>query len=444
MEDACDRVRLGEGLPDEREARRQADAVFERDALQIRERLAGLDLRERPPVVAGQLAPDVLQEAGLVGAEARVREPEDQVGHVVGAVLRHREQQQGQAAPRVVVEASEQSEVDEREAAVGGEQHVPAVRVRVVDAVDRDLVDVRFEELARELMCPLGGEAVIAFDLAPLDALEHEHLLADERPDHLGDDEILVLGEHAGDHVGVVRLLDEVELAAEMRLELVGERVRLQELRTLGPPLEQRRGLAHQREVELDLLLDAGTANLDDHLTAALEERSVHLCDRGGGDRLGLDRDEHVRGQLLGDDALDLVERHRRNLIHELLELLDVHVRQQVGTRREQLAELDVGRPELLERLPELPSRLPGSLDGCPRPRAPAAPGAGPTGGQRARRTARAWLVRVGRPSARSLRGPRLGNASASRAAARETRPPPAGGRATPCRRAPRRAGRRG
>ena len=71
---------------------------------------------------------------------------------VVGAVLRDREQQQRQAAARVVVEAAEQPEVEQREASVVGEEHVPRVRIGVVDALDDDLVHVGAEELARELL----------------------------------------------------------------------------------------------------------------------------------------------------------------------------------------------------------------------------------------------------------------------------------------------------
>src|SRR5215211_1853996 len=47
---------------------------------------------------------------------------------------------------------------------------------------------------------------------------------------------------------------------------------------------------------------------------------------------------------------LDLGERNRRHLVDEPRELLDVHVGHQVGARGEELPELDVRRPELLER----------------------------------------------------------------------------------------------
>jgi hypothetical protein len=53
-----------------------------------------------------------------------------------------------------------------------------------------------------------------------------------------------------------------------------------------------------------------------------------------------------------------IAERHGRHLVDELRELLDVHVRQEIRARREQLAELDVRRAELLQRAPELDRAL--------------------------------------------------------------------------------------
>ena len=57
----------------------------------------------------------------------------------------------------------------------GGEQDVAAVRVGVVDAVHRDLLDVGAEELAREHRGPLGLEAVVGDDPLAVDPLLHEH-----------------------------------------------------------------------------------------------------------------------------------------------------------------------------------------------------------------------------------------------------------------------------
>jgi FtsZ-binding cell division protein ZapB len=71
IEQARNRIRLRQRLADERKRRREANAVPQRDALEVRERLARLDVLEGPPVVARQLPAELVLEAGLVGAEHR-------------------------------------------------------------------------------------------------------------------------------------------------------------------------------------------------------------------------------------------------------------------------------------------------------------------------------------------------------------------------------------
>ena len=56
---------------------------------------------------------------------------------------------------------------------------------------------------------------------------------------------------------------------------------------------------------------------------------------------------------LARDHGFDLLERNRRHLVDELPQLVDVDVWQQVAARRQQLPQLHVRRPEILERLAE-------------------------------------------------------------------------------------------
>jgi hypothetical protein len=58
-------------------------------------------------VIARQLATDLVNEPGLVGTERCQRVAENEIGNVVGAVLSDRQQEQRQAASRVVVESAE-------------------------------------------------------------------------------------------------------------------------------------------------------------------------------------------------------------------------------------------------------------------------------------------------------------------------------------------------
>ena len=238
---------------------------------------------------ARQLAAHIVNERRLIRLHARQRQRDDQIRDVVRAVLRDREQQQRQAAARVVVETAEQPEVEQREPAVVGEEHVARVRIRVVDALDDDLVHVRAEELARELLRDLGSETVIRRGLASLDVLEREHALGDVRTNHARDDEQLVVLDEPRDQLGVVRLFEEVELGAEVNLELVGERLDLQELRGLGVAGDQRGGRAQQREVELDLLDDPRPPDLHHDLrgrsSAARDASARSMPSRAARDR---------------------------------------------------------------------------------------------------------------------------------------------------------------
>src|SRR5439155_309866 len=172
----------------------------------------------------GQLSADLLEEAGLVRAQARPRQREDELRQIVGTILRDGQKQKREVATGVVVEPAEQPEVDQREATLGREQDVAPMRIGVVSAFDSDLPDVRAKELARKLLRALTSEPVVGIHLPSLDPLEHEHSLGHIRSDHLGDDEVLVVGQEGGDHFCVVCFLDEVELCTEVLLELVRER----------------------------------------------------------------------------------------------------------------------------------------------------------------------------------------------------------------------------
>ena len=158
--------------------------------------------------------------------------------------------------------------------------------------------------------------------------------------------------EHLAEPVDVRRLHAEVELALERVGEMADDRREVDEpsqavtvLGLLGEQLEQ-------AEVAHDLLFRAVALHLDDDAVAALERRRMHLADRPGGERLGVDAREHVlprHAELLLHDGDDLFLRHRRHVVLELRELGDELGRQQVRPRGEDLAELRERRPQLLE-----------------------------------------------------------------------------------------------
>ena len=87
----------------------------------------------------------------------------------------------------------------------------------------------------------------------------------------------------------------------------------------------------------------------------------MDLADRGSGERLAVELDEEALdrlAELLVDDALDLLVRERAHVVLEPAQLGDDVRRQHVGPHREELAELDEGRAELVEELAEVLAAL--------------------------------------------------------------------------------------
>ena len=87
----------------------------------------------------------------------------------------------------------------------------------------------------------------------------------------------------------------------------------------------------------------------------------MDLADRGGGDRLAVELEEEALdrlAELLLDHALDVLVRERAHVVLEPAELGDDVRRQDVRPHREELAELDEGRAELVEELAEVLAAL--------------------------------------------------------------------------------------
>ena len=80
----------------------------------------------------------------------------------------------------------------------------------------------------------------------------------------------------------------------------------------------------------------------------------MDLADRGGGHRRRVELDEEALdrlAELFLDHALDVLVRERAHVVLQAAELGDDVRRQDVRTHREQLAELDEGRAQLVEEL---------------------------------------------------------------------------------------------
>jgi hypothetical protein len=215
-------------------------------------------------------------------------------------------------------------------------------------------------------------------ELDAFEQLEREHTRARVAPVDARDVHVRVAREAVVEGLGVACLEAVVELLADRACELVDELARVDELECPHPLSDQARGLVEQRQVGLDLPRCVRALDLDGDAAAVREGGAVHLADRGGGDRRRVEVGEELLDaqlEVLADDALDVLVRDRPDVVLELLQLGHDVGRDDVGAGREELAELDEGRAELVEHLAQVPAALGGAGRGGAEPRAARAAG---------------------------------------------------------------------
>ena len=232
------------------------------------------------------------------------------------------------------------------------------MRVAVEEAVPEDHRHPRLRHQVREPAPVLHRRhlEIKIGDLGALEELEREHArprVAREDAWHL---DVPVAGEVPVEGLCVLGLDPVVELLTKRTPELVDELLRVDEVERADAVLGDLRGLVEETEVGLDLPRRRRPLHLDRDPATVREHRRVHLADRGGGDRRLVELEEKPLdrlSELLLDHLPHLRERDGRHLVLELSELDDDVRRHDVGPRRQELAELDEGRPELVEHLPQ-------------------------------------------------------------------------------------------
>ena len=155
---------------------------------------------------------------------------------------------------------------------------------------------------------------------------------------------------------GVVGLAAVVELLEHAGRELLEHAGDVQRAHHLRPLRRDAGGVQQDPEVGADLVGDQRPLHLDGDLGAVVEERAVHLRRGGRRERLGLERGVQLlrrRPQLLDDRDAHLVAGERRHVVLQARELLGDVDRQGRGLAGDDLADLDVGRPELLQHHPQ-------------------------------------------------------------------------------------------
>jgi hypothetical protein len=143
-------------------------------------------------------------------------------------------------------------------------------------------------------------------------------------------------GQVAPERHQVAGLLDVVELAHEAAAKLLQHAGELEAPADVRVRVDECADLFQGLHVVDDPLADAGPLDLHRESPAVAQPRAVHLSQRGGGHRGGLELGERLGepdAQLGGHDALDVVERKWVNLVLQPGEGGQVGRWQQIRTR---------------------------------------------------------------------------------------------------------------
>ena len=212
-------------------------------------------------------------------------------------------------------------------------------------------------------------------DLRPVDPLERQHAAAGVAPEDPRDAHVGMSREVAVEGVRVACLEAVVELLPDRAGELVDELMGVDEVEGADTLLGDSRRLVEQGEVRLDLARRAGPLHLHRDPSSVRQRRAMHLADRRSGDGPWVEFEEELvdgEPKVLVDHVLDVAEREGTDVVLECAELRDDVGRQDVRACRQQLAELDERRAELVEHLPQVLAalrRLPVQLDARPAAR---------------------------------------------------------------------------
>ena len=289
------------------------------------------------------------------------------------AELRHRvaargaDQQHEERQPFRLVEPAGDAEVHQHRAPVGLHHEIAAVQVAVEDAEEHGAFHERDEACVQHRF---GVDAGVLHrrDVVPRDAVEslhHEHAPRDQRRMRPGHDgrALVGLGEHAGDVEHVLRLEAEVELLDDRLCEQLDERGRVRERGDGDSPDQARRDPRHRANVFTHHARHLRALHFDDDLFARSQSGAVHLRDRRRRDWSSIESLEHVvegTAEVELHDPPHDFERLGWNAVAKQLELAHQLFGEQSFAARDDLAELDVGRPQGGEGVPE-PSGQPAS-----------------------------------------------------------------------------------
>ncbi len=285
------------------------------------------DLLAHLAVVAAREEPHLLQSLDeLVGVAA------DDSFQKFGDALAHARRELGHGA-----------EIQEDERPIGAGEHVPRVRIGVVDAVHEDHLAIGANDLPRELFSVDAGliDRRGVAHLHAVDEVGRQNVSRRQLGDDAREDDHRIGGEVLREALDVLRLTREIELLGDHLADLVVVGV---EALHRHENLHDAHDAADRLEIEPRDRVDVTMLHLDGDARAIFQIGLVHLPERRARDGPAFEAAEELidRASEIGEDALlDVRERARRHLVLEALEARSKLLGEEVGHDAEELADFD-------------------------------------------------------------------------------------------------------
>ena len=188
------------------------------------------------------------------------------------------------------------AQVEQGQAPVVEQQHVARVRVGMDQAVHEHLVEVGLHQR-------IGPRAQVQLetrhvghlgDLGAVEQVHHQHARGAHPTHGLGDADVGEVAQVVGEGLEVVGLEPVVELAEQGLAELARPLGEVVAAADVAEAVDGAGQLGDQVQVGADGAEDVGTLHLHRHPAPATQGGRMHLRQRGGGQRLGVEALERL------------------------------------------------------------------------------------------------------------------------------------------------------
>ena len=188
-------------------------------------------------------------------------------------------------------------------------------------------------------------------DLDAGHVVEAEHPAGTQLPHHRWDADAGIIEELLAEAGGMLGLQPEIQFPQQHTPALLGDSHPVAATAPAGMALHRARHLLEHLQIEAKQGLKTGPLNLEHHLPAAAEAGAVHLGQAGGAERFQLKIDDLKAAlpEFIGEDPLHHRKWEGGHPVLQVGELLHHLGGEDIGSGREDLAELDEGRAQAEE-----------------------------------------------------------------------------------------------